>query len=187
MRWEDEPDEVLMTRYGEGDARAFETLYGRHKAPLYRFLLRQCREQGAAEELFQEVWFKIIRARTRYRVEARFTTYLYQVARNTVIDRYRSTSADPMAGSSDLDSLPELMDRASPSPEHRIDIDNAMARLQSAIDQLPADQREAFLLREEGGFSLEQIAEITGVGRETAKSRLRYAAAKLRRDMETSP
>ena len=83
------PDEELMSRYRFGDAGAFEVLYKRHKGPLYRYLLRQCGAAAQAEELFQDVWFKVIRARERYEARAKFTTYLYHLAHNRLIDHYR--------------------------------------------------------------------------------------------------
>ena len=83
------PDEELMNRYRDGDAHAFEVLYTRHKGPLYRYLLRQCGAAALAEELFQDVWMKLIRARERYEARAKFTTYLYHLAHNRLIDHYR--------------------------------------------------------------------------------------------------
>ena len=78
-----------MLCYRDGDAGAFDALYARHKGGLYRYLLRQCREPAAAEELFQDVWMNLIRARARYTVQAKFTTYLYRLAHNRLIDHYR--------------------------------------------------------------------------------------------------
>src|SRR5436190_18395294 len=87
----DEParDEDLMLAYRDGNAAAFDQLYRRHKGPLYRYLLRQCRDAAAAEELFQDVWMNLVRARAGYTVTARFSTYLYRLAHNRLIDHYR--------------------------------------------------------------------------------------------------
>src|SRR6188768_4591689 len=82
-------DEQLMMAYRDGDASAFDTLYRRHKGPVYRYMLRQCRDAGVADELFQDVWMNLIRARESYTVQAKFTTYIYKLAHNRLIDHYR--------------------------------------------------------------------------------------------------
>jgi RNA polymerase sigma-70 factor, ECF subfamily len=176
-------DEDLMNRYREGDASAFERLYRRHKGPLFRYMLRQCSAAAVAEELFQDVWMKLIHARQRYETRARFTTYLYHLAHNRLIDHYRRQSTGiPISYDDDADE--PLIEQVADNPEH--EPDNHLARRRQAqqllqqLGELPEAQREAFLLREESGLSLEQIAKVTGVTAETAKSRLRYAVAKLR-------
>ncbi|MCI0400511.1 MAG: RNA polymerase sigma factor [Gammaproteobacteria bacterium] len=175
-------DETLMIRYQNGDVQAFETLYGRYKGPLYRYLLRQCGNASVADELFQDIWMKLVRARERYEALAKFSTYLFHLAHNRLIDHYRR-QARAMHNSNYDDDCPEVdeipADRHS-QPEVCEDVRQQSIRLLELIDGLPEAQREAFLLREEGGMSVEEIAEITGVSRETAKSRLRYAVAKLR-------
>jgi RNA polymerase sigma-70 factor (ECF subfamily) len=180
---EEETDEDLMARYRDGDARAFDVLYRRHRAGLYRYLLRLCRHSGIAEELFQDVWSNVIRSRERYRPSARFTTFLYQIAHNRAIDHLRRkpelalVPEDPEEG-----DPPEAPVAAAPEaqPEAMVERKRLAERLLEQIAGLPAPQREAFLLREEAGLSLEEIAAATGVSAETAKSRLRYAVAKLR-------
>ena len=173
----EDADEHLMIRYRDGDVRAFAILYQRHKGPLYRFIKRQCANTAVADELFQDVWMNLIRARTRYTVQAKFTTFLYRIAHNRVIDFYRSSVNQPPADTEvELDSLAgPLVDAAT-----ALDTERRYQQLRVRILALPAEQREAFLLHEEGGFSIEEIAATTGVGRETAKSRLRYAVKKLR-------
>lgn len=172
---DEDSDEALMLRYRDGDAAAFERLYGRHKGPLYRYLLRRCARRDVAEELFQDVWTNVIRARTRYRVEARFTTWLYRIAHNRAVDHHRrGRDAD---GAFDTDEPISYHD----DPADVAVRDEAAARVHAALAALPPEQREAFLLHEEGGLDLDEIAKVTGAGRETAKSRLRYAVAKLKR------
>lgn len=175
-------DQDLMLRYGRGDADAFEQLYRRHNGALYRYLARHCAHRANAEEIFQEVWMKVIAARRRYRPTAKFTTWLYRIARNACIDHFRrqGRAADQLAVAVD----PEQLDSARPGPERAAAISQASQRLAAALEQLPSEQREAFLLREEGGLSLPEIAAVTGAGRETVKSRLRYALRKLRAALE---
>jgi len=176
-------DEELMRRYRAGDTPAFESLYARHKGGLYRYFLRQCRIAAVAEELFQDVWLNLIRARERYEARARFTTYLYSLAHNRLIDYYRRQGvAPPVAYDDDPDAplIEALADASEREPENEVDRRRQADRLKSLLEALPAAQRETFLLRAEGDLSLEEIAAASGVTRETAKSRLRYAVAKLR-------
>jgi RNA polymerase sigma-70 factor (ECF subfamily) len=180
---EETSDEQLMLAYRDGDAAAFDTLYDRHKGRLYRYLVRQCGGPAPAEELFQETWMKLIKARSRYTVRARFTTYLFHIAHNLLIDHYRRGNPG-LPESYDENGAPEPADHGGrDEPERRATTRQATGRLLALIDRLPAAQRETFLMREEGGLSLEEIASATGVGRETAKSRLRYALQSLRQGM----
>ena len=179
---EPDDDRDLMLRYASGDAGAFDQLYHRHKGPLYRYLVRHTGNGANAEEVFQETWTKVIRARERYRPTAKFSTWLYRIARNCFIDyiRRQGRNALDAAGATE----PDTLDSANPGPGRAAELSETAARIAGALAALPGEQREAFLLREEGGFSLEEIGSITGVGRETVKSRLRYALAKLRAALE---
>jgi len=186
MPWSaDASDEELMLGYRDGDAGAFDALYARHKGGLYRYLLRQCRDAAAAEELFQDVWMNLIRARAAYTVQAKFTTYLYRLAHNRLIDHYRRNSHVAMVSYEDEESeaITEFPDERERPQDEVLDSKRRAERLQELIAELPEAQREAFLLQQEGGTSVEEIARATGVTRETAKSRLRYAMAKLRQGM----
>jgi RNA polymerase sigma-70 factor (ECF subfamily) len=175
-------DGELMLRYAQGDIRSFETLYQRHRGGLYRYLSRHTRHQEAANDLFQEVWSKVIASRERYEPRAKFQTFLYRIAHNCFVDYCRRASARAEITGGDGEeswqgSLPAPDDER---PDARAEQAQAIARYKSALAQLPAEQRDVFLLYEETGLSLEEIAVITAVGPETAKSRLRYAVAKLR-------
>jgi len=182
----DPTDETLMLRYrDDGDASAFAILYERHRGGLYRFCLRMCRDGGRAEEVFQDAWMNLINARDRYRVEARFKTYLYQIAHNRVIDVLRkdgreTLSLDEEAGEALAASLESP---ARERPENMIVAKRRLERICDAVERLPAAQREVFLLHEEGELTLEEIGALTGAGRETVKSRLRYALARLRDEL----
>jgi len=173
-----------MLRYAAGDAAAFDQLYVRHRGPLFRFIQRQCKERAQAEEVFQEVWMNLIKSRERYTVTARFRTYLYTLAHNRMIDHFRRRSSEP------LDDDPEaglnvvaLASRVD-EPYVRVLSRQQGEYLLRLLEGLPPVQRETFLLAEEGGLSLGEIAEATGVSFETAKSRLRYAIAKLRAGLQ---
>jgi RNA polymerase sigma-70 factor (ECF subfamily) len=174
-------DETLMIAYCNGDADAFAQLYARHRAALYKFIRRQC-VGAVADELFQDVWTRLIVARRQYQPTAKFSTYLYQVARNRLIDHFRSSGRnleDPQG-----DDPPDPPGASGQQPEHAAQTRQQASRLLTLIEALPDAQREAFLLHEEAGLTLAEIGEVTGVGRETVKSRLRYALASLRRGME---
>jgi RNA polymerase sigma-70 factor (ECF subfamily) len=171
-----DPDVRLMLRYRDGDAAAFDALYNRHKDGLYRYLLGLCLDAATAEDLFQEAWGKLIAARHRYRPTARFSTYLYRVAHNCFVDHYRRRRH--RGREEDADAV--ALTAAEGDPGREAERALARARLQLLLAELPPEQRDAFLLREEGGLSVAEIAEATGVGTETAKSRLRYAYRKLR-------
>ena len=179
-------DEQLMERYRDGDAGAFDLLYGRHKGGLFRYMLRQCGNRGVAEELFQDVWMNLIRARASYTVRAKFTTYLYRLAHNRLIDHYRAQAGGVPISFDDEDgpSLDVVAPGAGQDPAVTADARQQAQRLLQLIGDLPEAQRETFLLQQETEMSVEEIAQATGVSRETAKSRLRYAIAKLRAGMQ---
>ena len=161
-----------MLAYRDGDARAFEILYARHRGALYRFVLRSLKERSVAEELFQEAWIRVIEARERYAPSAKFTTWLYTIAHNLLVDHWRRKGL----------VLVELNDEhASPdNPARQVEARETAARFLQVLEALPPAQREAFLLHEEGGLSVAEIAAATGTNEEAAKSRLRYATAKLK-------
>lgn len=172
-------DEELMLAYAGGDLLAFEMLYRRHRGMLYRFLLRTLRHRADADELFQDTWSRLIAARGRYRVEAKFTTWLLQIAHNLIVDRFRRQR--PQASEEETDAVLRKLDAPdSDQPDRVLTEFEQRRRLQLALEELPEEQRVAFLLRIESGLGLDEIAEITGAGRETVKSRLRYALARIR-------
>lgn len=174
-------DATLMLRYRKGDVRAFEMLYERHKGPLYRYLNRLCRSPEVANDLFQEVWSKVIASRERYEVRARFTTFLFHIAHNCAIDHFRRAGRPQEKAAQDVDALAdELSGPSHESPDAALAEAQLRADFKRALDELPAEQRDVFLLYEETGLGLEDIGRITGVAMETAKSRLRYALGKLR-------
>lgn len=174
-------DEELMLAYGAGEAGAFEELYSRHRGPLFRFMLRQVRDHSTAEELYQDIWQRAISARERYRPEAKFSTWLYQIAHNRLTDHWRALQHRPPPPEDAVERAEREPDPQT--PERHLSAFEERRRLQRALEELPDDQREAVMLRLEQDLSLEEIAAITGVGRETVKSRLRYALDKLRQKL----
>jgi RNA polymerase sigma-70 factor (ECF subfamily) len=185
----DARDEDLMLAYAAGDAAAFDALYARHRGGLYRYLIRHCGQSGIADELFQDIWLNAVRARSSYAPTAKFTTWLYRIAHNRLIDHWRATGQVELAiaGSSDDDDdddpLAAIPGARNDEPEVRAAAREISLRLRSALAALPPTQRDVFLLHQEGGLELSDIAELTGAGIETVKSRLRYALAKLRAEL----
>ena len=181
-------DEALMRAYAQGEVAAFDLLYARHRAALFRYLRRLLAEPTLVEDVYQDVWMRVMHARERYVETARFTTWLYTIAHNRVMDHHRAARlreagrVGSVDGDEDGDAIAQLPDPA-PLPDQLVERERRVQRVVAAVDALPAAQREAFVLQQEGGLSLAAIATITGVNAETAKSRLRYAYAKLRREL----
>jgi len=179
-RLEASSDESLLARYREGDGKAFEILYTRHRQSLYRFLLGLSGKPELADEVFQETWLSLIRSASQPQGRATFRTWLFQIARNRLIDHWRKHGArQPLYDSYD-EQTHAVSDDAS-DPEQLLNLSRDSERLESALQSLPADQREVFLLRAHGDLDLAQIAILTETPLETVKSRLRYAQQKLRR------
>lgn len=173
-------DERLALDWAGGDQAAFQRLYARHKGRLYAFLLRSLGRRDAADDCFQETWIRAIGAIGRWRPEARFPTWLLQIAHNLAVDRLRRQR--PLLSIDDDDGpAPVLVDGGRHAdPAAALEALQEGRRLRTAIAALPPEQRMALLLRLDAELSLEEIAQVTGAGRETVKSRLRYAMDKLR-------
>ncbi len=175
-------DDSLMLEYCKGNAAAFEQLYRRHKDGLYRYLYRQCRQTALVEELFQDTWMRLVDKRDQFQTRqgSSFAAYLYRIAHNRLIDYFRRASLEQNAFAPQDDE--QLNNHASQNTDalEKIHQHRQLDLLLQSLNALPAEQREAFLLHEEGGLTLLEIAELTQVPRETVKSRLRYALARIR-------
>ncbi len=173
-------DEQLMLKYAKGDLTAFENLYQRHKGGLFRYCLRQFSSYAIAEECFQQIWMKIIKNRTRYQPKALFSTYLYRIAQNNVIDivrreKKRQTDCEYEDGKIDDD-----YQRGNYHHDESQENANLILELRNQIALLPFEQRNTLLLKLDAGLSLDEIANVLDCGKETVKSRLRYATNKLK-------
>ncbi len=180
----DESDESLMLAYAGGSTTAFERLYARHRGGTYRYLLRHTGHASTAEELHQDVWLKVVRARDGYAPQARFTTWLYTIARHRLVDHLRSRRGARLVSLED-EGVEAAVEEAFHDPVAadplRATIDaQAGRRMIAALAEVPPAQRDAFLLHVEGGLPLGDIAALAGTPVETVKSRLRYAYARLR-------
>jgi RNA polymerase sigma factor (sigma-70 family) len=190
-------DDHLMRAFAQGDARAFEQLYARHHAALYRFVRRVLgREAGTqADEVFQDTWLRVVRARERWAPQgATFRTWLFTLAHHRAIDQLRKSGREvsldhgdderepwqPAADAAAWHDWPAAAQALPDSAPEQVFWRAAGQRLLDCLDALPAVQRSAFLLHHEDGLALDDLARALEVGFETAKSRLRYAMSKLR-------
>jgi RNA polymerase sigma factor (sigma-70 family) len=180
-------DETLMQAFAAGDARAFETLYDRHALPVWRFVQRSVRDPVLADDLVQDVWFSLVRQAPQYQPRARFRTWLFTLAHHRMVDHWRTHKAHASLDAETEDGAALADTLAADSgfgPVRQLQSREQAQALLDALATLPLPQREAFLLQAEGGLSLAEIAQATGVNAETAKSRLRYARERLRHTLE---
>jgi RNA polymerase sigma-70 factor, ECF subfamily len=180
-----------MLAFKAGDARAFETLVRRHRTPVFNFILRFTGHRARAEDVLQETWLKVVRSAREYEAKAKFTTWLYTIARNLCVDSarkesYRQASSleaptGAGAGGDEGRPLSEGLPDTGASPERGAYNARLRPLLERALAGLPEEQREVFVLREYSGIAFKEIAEVTGVSENTVKSRMRYALEGLRR------
>jgi RNA polymerase sigma-70 factor, ECF subfamily len=176
-------DEALMRDYQRGNEAAFRLLYERYRSPLLRFVQRMAPDSADSEEIAQETWMAVIKGRERYLPKARFVTWLFSISRRRTMDRWRKRGRCPET-QLHAEGPDAIEGSCAYEPEWCAGNEALGAALLAAIAALPILQREAFLLRAEGGLGIEEIALVTGTIPETAKSRLRYALNRLRISME---
>jgi len=179
-----------MLAFRGGESRAFEALVRRHRAPVFNFILRYTGQRARAEDLLQETWLKVVRSAGEYEPRARFTTWVYTIARNLCVDSARKESyrqADsldaPASGSDEGDgrALGEMLPDGGNSPERGAHNARLRPMLERALSSLPDEQREVFILREFSGIAFKEIAQVTNTAENTVKSRMRYALEGLRK------
>jgi RNA polymerase sigma-70 factor (ECF subfamily) len=183
-------DEVLMVRYQRGDRTAFTSLVRRHQTPLFNFALRQLGAQSVAEEVVQETFVRVVQNATEFKHEARFTTWVYTILRNLCIDQLRrralrrhpSLDERSSRGSGGEEEGPTLLEQTA---DTRANVERQATdvelkdRILRAVETLPEEQKEVFLLREFSNLPFKEIAVVTGVPENTVKSRMRYALERL--------
>ena len=174
---DEKSDDVLFHAFARGDVSAFDTLYSRYRQALFGYLMKNCRDESLASEMFQDIWLRVIASVSRYRRRGKFRAWLFTLAHNRLVDYYRQLSKQDFEELSDIETT-------EPSIEEQVSNIQIESYLQRTISSLPLEQRSAFLLREEAGLSLREIAQIQEINLETAKSRLRYAYQKLSKGMQ---
>lgn len=190
----DPPDETLMLRYQQGDRTAFTVLVRRHQQALFNFAFRQVRVPQVAEDVVQETFVRVVQNAADFKHEARFTTWVYTITRNLCIDQLRKRalrkhpsldqSGTPGGEEGDGPTLGELTADPRASVEREATGTELKERIARAVDKLPDDQREVFLMREVANLPFKEIAEITNVPENTVKSRMRYALERLQEALE---
>ncbi len=180
-----ESDEVLVARFQSGDRAAFNALVRRHQGPLFHFAFRQLRSAPAAEDVVQEAFVRVVQNAAEFKNEARFTTWVYTITRNLCIDQLRKRahrrhpSLDEARGDGEGRALGEVVADKKVDVERQAGGAELQRQIALAVEQLPDDQREVFLLREVSNLPFKEIAELTGVPENTVKSRMRYALERL--------
>lgn len=186
---EDLSDEELVRRFNEGDAAAFDVVLRRYQRPLFNFILRSVRERDRAEELLQDVFLKVIQRSSEFQGNSKFSTWLYTIARNLCIDtsrkmvfrRHRSLDAPVHTEDAEGATLLDRVASATPEADREVIGQDLQVRIAAAVDDLPEEQREVFLMRELQNMAFKDIAEVVGVPENTVKSRMRYALERLQR------
>lgn len=183
-------DEALMARYQRGDRAAFTVIVRRHQGPLFNFAFRLVRIQGTAEEVVQDTFVRVVQSASDFKHDSRFTTYIYTIARNLCIDQLRKRSLRqhpsldaPIQRGDDSETDGSTM--GEQTADGRADVHREATttelkeRISQAVDELPDEQREVFLMREVANLPFDEIAKISGVSTNTIKSRMRYALERL--------
>ena len=191
VRLKDLTDEELMARYAQDEEAAFEILLARYRQPIFGFLYRYLGRTDKAEDVFQDVFYEVIRARKRFRPESRFASWVFSIARNRAVDRLRRNgfremeSLDVQINPHDPngDSRLSLLVSGDTGPDEILLTRELERALETILRGLPPEQREVFWLREKTELSLGEIAELTKVSQNTVKSRLRYALEKIRKEL----
>ncbi len=184
---DESPDEALMVRFQRGDRAAFKILVSRHQKPLFNFALRHLRSPPLAEDVVQDSFVRVVQSASEFKHEARFSTWLYTIARNLCIDQLRKNalrrhpSLDESRASSEGEgpTLGEQMPDSKASVERAATSTELRSKISDAVEELPEEQREVFLMREVAHLPFKEIADITGVPENTVKSRMRYALERL--------
>lgn len=181
-----------MLAYRQGEAEAFNVLLRRHQRPVFNFLVRQLGNRTMAEDLLQEVFLRVIKSAASYKREAKFTTWLYTIARNLCIDNARrakhrrAASLEQPIGKRDDGSrtLKDVVADKGPGVDRQVTSQRLQERIAEAVNTLSEEQREVFLMREQQNLPFKQIAQVVGVPENTVKSRMRYALEHLRKMLE---
>ena len=171
-------DNELIDQYRDGNSRAFDQLYQRYRLPVFNYIFRQVKSQNTADDIFQDVWLRVIKSIHGYNHQGQFLAWLFTIARNRLTDHWRQQKPEEPVDIEDEQIADSVL------AEHVQFLKDCMERLLALLQILKPEQRDAFVLQQESGLSLDEIASISDCGRETIKSRLRYAMNKLRRGLE---
>ena len=180
----DESDRQLLTRYRRGDLKGLETLIERYRRPLFGFIMNMMQNPNEADEVYQEVWMRVIRKHAKYK-HGNFCGWLVRIAHNVIIDKGRRRKPDVSFDEEREEgvSLAEMLPGKEPGAQARLAARDLGTKLAAVVKALPADQRAVFVMRVEGDLSFKEIARIQKVSINTALARMQYALKKLRLEL----
>ena len=182
-------DQELVSNYLEGNVSALETLVKRHKERIYTFIISKVRNQELAEDIFQDVFFKVIKSlqKGKYNEEGKFLPWVMRIAHNLVIDHFRKAKRMPILGklkSDDDFDIFDIISNGEQTSEYTMMEGEKHEQLKKMVQELPEEQRQVLIMRHYEELSFKEIAEKTGVSINTALGRMRYALINLRKIME---
>ena len=185
-------DEALLERFQRGDAAAFEVLLSRYERPIFNFVLRSVRDRDRAAELTQDVFLRVIQRSEQFQGQSKLSTWIYSIARNLCIDhgrrmvfrRHRSLDAPVVDDGGKSATLGERVPAETPGADRDSIGRELQARIAEAVEELPEEQREVFLMRQVQGLPFKEIADLVGASENTVKSRMRYALERLQAALE---
>ena len=187
--WRSDPDVVLMQRVRKGDQAAFRELFAKHNEAIVNFAFRFVGNRHRAEELTQDAFLQIFRARSRYEAKARFTTYLYRVVTNLCLNELRRFEyhgkTEPLEGrpNEEGEASREFADDNVPEAEDLLAGVETGTRIQKVLDKLPANQKSALLLSRVEGLSYAEVAECLETTESAVKSLIFRATQTLREQL----
>ncbi len=182
-------DEMLMVRYKRGDRDAFAELARRYQKPLYNFALRYLGRREVAREITQEAFLRVVKRSADFKHESRFSTWIFSITRNLCIDELRKQKHRNHPSLDDPGPSGRPLSEQVDGGQRSSDGEDGAAQRQlrggllRAVDALPDDQKEVFLMRELGGIPFAEIAQITNTAENTVKSRMRYALDRLKKEL----
>jgi len=179
-------DQQLIAQYLEGNERAFETLLSRHKEKIYTSIYLFVKETALAEDIFQEVFIKIIDTlrKGKYNHEGKFVQWALRISYNMCVDYFRRSKRRPKVSPTETFDIFDVLQNPEPNAEQTIIRSQTHDKIRSLVDQLPAEQREVVILRHYADMSFKEIAKLTRVSINTALGRMRYALINIRKMVE---
>lgn len=179
-------DQQLIARYLEGDERAFETLLNRHQQKIYTSIYLFVKDQSLAEDIFQEVFIKIIDTlrKGKYNHEGKFLQWAMRIAYNMCVDYFRRTKRRPQVSPTETFDIFDILQVTDDNAEQHIIRSQTHDKLRHLVDMLPPEQREVVILRHYADMSFKEIAKLTRVSINTALGRMRYALINIRKMVE---
>ncbi len=180
-------DEALMELYQDGDVASFEILLQRYERKIFNYIYRHVQHRERANDLLQETFLRLIRSQNRYDPKAKFSTWLYTIARNVCIDELRKMKLrrhksfeQPISSKGEGWAIKDTIAGSRDDGFRGTDSREIRERLETAVAELPDEQREVFVMRAIMSMRFKEISEVVGVSEGTVKSRMRYALEALR-------